>query len=121
MNNSIIETIKTIGAIAGALTATGGLIISVWKVYKKMKSKLDQIITAIDAQGKQIDTLVKHDRTQYLSILRLTVMTDSIPLSERISAGREYIEAGGNGDVKTYVETHLLPFDKIVREGEIKQ
>lgn len=114
----IIETIKTIGVIAGALSAAGGLIASVWKIWKKMKSKLNEIIEKINAQGTQIDTLVKHDKTQYLSILRLTVMTDSIPLSERIAAGREYLEAGGNGDVKTYIETHLLPYDKIIREKE---
>lgn len=118
MSDQIIETIKTIGVIAGALSAAGGVIASVWKVWKKMKSKMNEIIDKINAQGTQIDTLVKHDRTQYLSILRLTVMTDSIPLSERITAGREYLEAGGNGDVKTYIETHLLPFDKIIREKE---
>lgn len=118
MSDQIIDIIKTIGAIAGALAAAGGLIGSVWKVYKKMKTKLDSVLDAIKEQSDQIGTLLKHDKAQYLSILRLTVMTDSIPLSERIAAGREYLEAGGNGDVKTYIETHLLPFDKIIREKE---
>ena len=51
---------------------------------------------------KKVDTLVEHDREQYLSILRLTIMSEEMPISERIIAGDKYIKAGGNGDVKKY-------------------
>ena len=61
-----------------------------------------------------VDTLVEHDRTQYLAILRLTVMADNLPLSERIAAGKEYIKSDGNGDVKQYYETVLKPHDTII-------
>lgn len=115
---SAMQILETVAKVIGWLSVIIGGIVAAWKVYKKMKTKLDSVLDAITKQGKQIETLIKHDEAQYLSLLRLTVMTDSIPLSERISAGREYIDKGGNGDVKEYIETHLLPYDKIVREKE---
>ena len=115
---SALQVLETVAKVIGWLSVIIGGIVAALKVYKKMKTKLDSVLDAITKQGKQIDTLIKHDEAQYLSLLRLTVMTDSIPLSERISAGREYIYKGGNGDVKEYIETHLLPYDKIVREKE---
>ena len=54
--------------------------------------------------GKKVDTRVEHDRDQYLSILRLTIMSEEMPVSERIIAGDKYIKAGGNGDVKKYYQ-----------------
>lgn len=116
--SEMLHYLEMIAKIIGWLTVIIGGIIAVVKVYRKMKSKLEAVLKELAEQGKKINTLLDHDDKQYLSLLRLTVMTDSIPLSERISAGREYIEKGGNGDVKEYIETHLLPFDKIIREKE---
>lgn len=115
---TVLNYLETAAKIIGWLTVIVGGITAAVKYYRKMKTKLDDVLDAIKKQGEQINELIDHDKAQYMSLLRLTVMTDSIPLSERISAGREYIEKGGNGDVKEYVETHLLPYDKIVREKE---
>ncbi|MBR2643782.1 MAG: hypothetical protein IKD54_00655, partial [Clostridia bacterium] len=65
-----------------------------------------------------IDTLVKHDGEQYKAILRLTVMNENMPLSERIAAGKKYIELDGNGDVRHFYETQLKPYDHIERKEE---
>ena len=64
---------------------------------------------------ENVNTLLEHDTTQYMAILRLTVMSDNIPLSERIAAGKEYLEHEGNGDVKHYYETVLKPHDTILK------
>ena len=55
----------------------------------------------------EVKVLTKHDREQYLAILRLTTMSRDMPISERIIAGQKYIELGGNGDVKKYYEQLL--------------
>ena len=60
----------------------------------------------------KVDTLVEHDKEQYLSILRLTIMSEEMPVSERIIAGDKYIKAGGNGDVKQYYQKMLLEHTK---------
>ena len=57
--------------------------------------------------AKRLDKQEEHDRKQYLSILRLTIMSEEMPISERIIAGKEYIEHGGNGDVSEYYKKLL--------------
>lgn len=48
---------------------------------------------------------IKEDsKEQSLSILRLTVMNNEMPISERLIAGKKYIDRNGNGDVKHYYE-----------------
>lgn len=55
----------------------------------------------------KVDKLVEHDHEQYLSLLRLTVMNEEMPVSERIIAGDKYVKEGGNGDVKKYYQKLL--------------
>lgn len=114
--NDVLHALEIVAKVIGWLTVIIGGIVAVLNFYRKMKKKLDALLDAITSQSGKIDKLTESDKLQHLSILRLTVMTDSIPLSERIAAGREYIAKGGNGDVKEYIETHLIPHDKIVRE-----
>ena len=71
-----------------------GICVTVYFSNKKSNKDLE----------KKVDTLVEHDRDQYLSILRLTIMSEEMPVSERIIAGDKYIKAGGNGDVKKYYQ-----------------
>lgn len=61
---------------------------------------------------ESIKKIRKHDEEQYLAILRLTVMAEHMPISERIIAGRKYIDRGGNGDVKKYYEKLLAEHTK---------
>ena len=56
---------------------------------------------------KKVDKLVEHDEDQYLSILRLTIMSEEMPISERIIAGDKYVKKGGNGEVKKYYQKML--------------
>ena len=56
---------------------------------------------------KRLGKIENHDEKQYLGILRLTIMSDNMPVSERIIAGKEYIDRGGNGDVKKFYQEFL--------------
>lgn len=79
--------------------------------------KVGGAITALIVIGKTILSLVhladdikeikEHTYENYLTCLRLTVMSHDMPIGERIIAGDKYISAGGNGDVKHYIETEL--------------
>ena len=46
----------------------------------------------------------------HLAILRLTVMSGTMPLEERIKAGEKYTAAGGNGMVKHCYENLLTEY-----------
>lgn len=104
--DNITQSIILWGAVAGALTGIITLIVKAVRAAKKAVGYFSDLKT-------NVDTLVKHDQAQYKAILRLTVMSDNIPLSERIIAGKEYIDLDGNGDVKAFYEQHLKPYDKI--------
>jgi hypothetical protein len=82
--------------IESALTFAG-ICVTVIVSNKKANKKLEQ----------KVDKLVEHDEDQYLSILRLTIMSENMPISERIIAGDKYVKKGGNGDVKKYYQKML--------------
>lgn len=102
------QSILTWGGICGAIAAIIALVAKVVGAIRNAKSYFSDL-------KNNIDTLLEHDNNQYMAILRLTVMSDNIPLSERISAGKEYLEHDGNGDVKHYYETVLKPHDTILK------
>ena len=79
-------------ALIESVLTFAGVCVTVIVTNRKSNKKLEQ----------KVDKLVEHDREQYLSILRLTIMNETIPVSERIIAGDKYLKAGGNGEVKKY-------------------
>lgn len=74
-----------------------GICVTVYFTNKKSNKKMEE----------KVDELIKHDEEQYLSILRLTIMSEGMPISERIIAGDKYVKKGGNGDVKQYYQQML--------------
>lgn len=96
---TLIESILTFAGVCVTV------IVSNRKANAKQMEKVDEV-------AKKVDTLVQHDKDQYLSILRLTIMSEEMPVSERIIAGDKYIKAGGNGDVKKYYQQMLIEHTK---------
>ena len=56
---------------------------------------------------KEIPDIKEHCHANYMSSLRLTIMSNEMPLGERIIAGQKYIDAGGNGEVKKFINEEL--------------
>lgn len=92
-----------------SLLSFAGICVTVYFTNKKsnatQEKKMDKLV-------EKVDRLVEHDKDQYLSILRLTVMSEEMPISERIIAGDKYVKKGGNGEVKHYYETLLKEHTK---------
>lgn len=65
------------------------------------------IVHTVDEVKNDIKELKDHSKENYLGIKRLTVMSRDMPIGERIVAGDDYIKAGGNGEVKHYIEQNL--------------
>lgn len=84
--------------IASLLTALGVIIATATRVYKFIRK-----------WEKWVEEQTEHNLDNYLSIKRLTIMSQEMPLSERIAAGEKYIKYGGNGEVKHKYE-ELLTF-----------
>lgn len=82
--------------LAGGATA----LIAIYKVAKKIVEWIRITHKAIVNFNTNIEKLIRHDKEQYFAILRLTIVSRDMPLSERIAAGKKYTDDGGNGDVK---------------------
>ena len=94
----IAETIIRIAAVLGALGVIGGVVV---KFYRLIKSILDKL-----------ESMDKHQTETYIATLRLTIMSEEMPLEERIAAGDKYIKLGGNGAVKHKYEQLLRQLDR---------
>jgi len=90
----IIQIILQIGGAATAITAICLLIKHVVKLFKSAYTFLHNLEV-------KVNKLDKHDDAQYKAILRLIITADHVPVSERLIAGKEYVEElHGNGEVK---------------------
>lgn len=47
-----------------------------------------------------VKKLREHTLENYMSTLRLTVISEEMPIEERLNAGEKYISLGGNGAIK---------------------
>ncbi|MGN0533280.1 MAG: hypothetical protein ACI4IK_02870 [Eubacterium sp.] len=83
---TVIEAIVLIASIITSLTVIITAIVTCYKFIRKW--------------DKWVEKKDEHDKENYLSLLRLTIVSHEMPLSERIEAGDKYIERGGNGAVK---------------------
>lgn len=95
-----VEQLLIIGSVITAITAIIACCIKVYKFIRKW--------------DKWVDEKDKHDRENYLAILRLNIISEEMPLSERVAAGDKYIKLNGNGEVKLKYEKLL----KILEESE---
>lgn len=89
----IIQIILLAGSVAAAITSI--CLVAKW-IIKVLKKVYDFIHTL----EKNVNKLLRHDDEQYMAILRLTITADHMPISERLIAGKDYVERGGNGEVK---------------------
>jgi hypothetical protein len=110
--NELTQEIVLWGGVSGAVVAIVALVVKIVNAVKLA-------ITYFTDLKKKVDELGKHDKQQYMAILRLTVMSDNIPLSERIIAGKEYLDNDGNGDVQKYYDEVLKPPRHYLERGII--
>lgn len=64
---------------------------------------VNAIVSAVQKKRGKATTQEAHLDEQYLAILRLTIMSEEMPMAERLIAGQKYVKLGGNGDVKKFL------------------
>lgn len=86
--------------LAGGISA----LMVVLKFAKGATKPLTDAQTELKKLCTKVDKLAELSDEHYLAILRLTVINNDMPVTERLIAGKKYIDRGGNGDVKKYYE-----------------
>lgn len=91
---ALLDLIIKIGSFITAMTLIFGLL------WGAIKLALKPVI-------KKFETYDKHMHQNYMGILRLTIMSNEMPIGERIVAGQEYLDNDGNGEIKKYLEENF--------------
>lgn len=99
MNAGIITIICAVIGSSALTEAVRAIVAAVQRKRGKTTTQ-DDHLKEID---KKLTKMKEHQDEQYLAILRLTIMSEEMPMAERLVAGQKYIRLGGNGDVKKFV------------------
>lgn len=86
--------------VAAAISAAGvilGLGIRFWSFIGKLSKNIKEL-------NETLTDLKKHSNENYMSLLRLTIMSNEMPIGERIVAGHKYLKNGGNGETKKFLK-----------------
>ena len=95
-------TITIICAVLGSSALTT-VIQAIVGAAQKKKTRADSQSDHLEEIDKKLDKMQTHQDEQYLAILRLTIMSEEMPMAERLIAGQKYVTLGGNGDVKKFL------------------
>ena len=90
-----MDRLKILADICTYLTVIAGFAVAIWKIARPLR--------AIEERIKRLEGYTHND---YMNTLRLTVMSEEMPLEERLAAGEKYVREGGNGAIKA--KYHIL-------------
>lgn len=122
MENTTLGEIKTIIVFFATLFTSGGVIIAVAsKILKNMIVKqITPLCNSMQGEIKKIqeDNNKIHEelKRNSLNTMKNTICNKDIPITERISVGKEYIDNGGNGAIKILVHTLEEEYEKNLKE-----
>lgn len=100
--------VEMIAVIAGVISGLGIIGGALWKIHKFLDSLEDKY-------DEMNDTLKQNT----LCVLKIAVLSEEMPLLDRIHAGELYVSLGGNGTIKKKYEHLLEEYEK--REEEHRQ
>lgn len=98
---SIVQIL--VASIPAALAMIGGIVAAI--VSAKGNSNQKKAVSKLDDMNEKIGKMREEQLEHQLSIWRLTIASEEMPMSERLIAGDKYVKAGGNGDVKHLYES----------------
>jgi hypothetical protein len=94
----VIDTVLLVASIVSAFTVIGAFMIKTYKFFSKIEKKYDDMNENL--------------RKNTLYILKLAILSDEMPMIDRIHAGEAYLAMGGNGMVKKKLEKLMLEYEK---------
>ena len=109
-----MELIIQIGAVLGATGVIIGAVIKFFRFISKLTEKINGVSTTLE-------DLKEHSNENYMSLLRLTIMSSEMPIGERIVAGHKYLQNGGNGEVKSFLKKEFNITDTVDEASHYKK
>ena len=110
-------TVDAIIKFAGLLSALGIILAAAIKVL----SVSNKVKSSIDGFNATVKDWKEHSMENYMSLLRLTIMSSEMPIGERIVAGHKYLKLGGNGEVKKFLKKEFNIDDPVSEASHYKR
>lgn len=96
----MIDGIIKAAAVLSALGVIFGGGVAIWRFIAKLSNNIKGL-------NETLTDLKTHSNENYMSLLRLTIMSHEMPIGERIVAGHKYLKNGGNGEIKKYLKSEF--------------
>jgi hypothetical protein len=101
-----LDGIIKAAAVLGALGVIFGVGVKAWRFIIRLNDTTKEL-------KETLADLKTHSNENYMSLLRLTIMSNEMPIGERIVAGHKYLKNGGNGEVKSFLKKEFNITDTI--------
>ena len=94
----MIENILLAASILTAITVIYTFMFKLYKFFRNLEIKYDEM-----------NDLLKSNT---IHLLKIAVLDDKLPLTDRLHAGEQYIKMGGNGTIKRIYEKLLDEYEE---------
>lgn len=84
----------------GLIVAIAGGITTIWKLTELIVTKVKKCIKFFTDLNKKIEAVEQHCLENYITDLKLIIMSEEMPIGERLQAGEKYVALGQNGEIK---------------------
>lgn len=81
-----MDLIVSLTQIAGAISAVTVIFMTAWKVHK-----------FLNKMEKKFENYDKTLNENTIHILKMALLSEDLPITDRLNAGKRYLELGGNG------------------------
>lgn len=94
----MINTILITASVITAVTGIGAFVMKTYKFFRNLEEKYDEMNATI--------------KQNTMHLLKLAIMSEEMPLIDRIKAGEIYVAAGGNGLIKKKYNELVNEYEK---------
>ncbi len=88
------------------------------KDLKNLTKDLSDLHTKTDYIQEKVEKVEEHTTENYMNELRIIIMSEEMPLGERLQAGEKYVALNGNGEIKQKYK-HLM--ERYAEEERMKE
>ena len=94
----MVNSILIVASVVTALTAIIAFLFKIYNFFRKLEIKYDEM-----------NDLLKSNT---IHLLKIAVLDDKLPLTDRLHAGEQYIKMGENGTIKRIYEKLLDEYEE---------
>ena len=88
------------------------------KEQQNFKKDLNELHSKTDDIQKKVEKVEEHTTENFMNELRIIIMSEEMPLGERLQAGEKYVSMNGNGEIKQKYK-HLM--ERYAEEERMKE